>query len=199
MRNRAAAVLLWLAATVAATLLVSAGVGAIRDTTRADELVARPPATTSGDPAPNGATTSTTTVTAPQPSTTGPPSVVVPGTTPPGTTPSGTTPSGTTPPGTTPPGTTPPGTTPPPPPTPPTSAPAAEPVTLTIPSEGGSATIRFGPDAVTVVAATPAAGYAAKVSPQGATAVRVEFENEDRRSRIDASWDGGPVTDVRED
>jgi hypothetical protein len=89
-----------------------------------------------------------------------------------------------------------------PPPTapPPTTAvPAPEPITLTIPSEGGSATIRFSPDAVTVVAATPAAGYAAKVSSQGATAVRVEFENDDRRSRIEASWNGGPVTDVRED
>lgn len=198
MRTRAAAVLLWLAATVAATLLVSAGVGAIRDTTRADELVARPPATTSGDLDPSGASTSTTTVTAPQPSTTGPPSVVVPGSTPSGTTPTGTTPPGTSPPGTSPPGTSPPAP-PPPPATPPTSAPAPEPVTLTIPSEGGSATIRFSPDAVTVVAATPAAGYAAKVSPQGSTAVRVEFENEDRRSRIDASWDGGPVSEVRED
>jgi hypothetical protein len=194
-RTRAAAVLLWLAATVAATLLVSAGVGAIRDTTRVDELVARPPATTAdtvpatGEPS---AATPSTTAPLPLPPTTRPPSTaapsVAPTTAPPGPPPTAAPPTAA-PPTTAPPSTAPPTTGPPP----------VEPVTLTIPSEGGSATIRFAPDAVTVLAATPAAGYAAKVSPQGSTAVRVEFESEERRSRIDASWNGGPVSEVRED
>ena len=194
MRTRATAVLLWLAATVAATLLVSAGVGAIRDTTRADELVARPPATT--------ADTAPTDTTAPTGPTLTPSSSAVPAgpTGPAPTVPTPTAPAATAPPATAPPATVPPTPTTPATTAPPTTAaPAPEPVTLTIPSEGGSATIRFSPDAVTVVAATPAAGYAAKVSPQGSTAVRVEFENDDRRSRIEASWNGGPVTDVRED
>ena len=77
-----------------------------------------------------------------------------------------------------------------------TSAPA--PITKSYQLNGGSATLRFSPGGVTVVAATPKPGYTAEVEAEG-SGVRVEFESEAHKSRLDAWWDGGPQVQVRED
>ena len=72
-------------------------------------------------------------------------------------------------------------------------------MTRTIAARGGTATIRYRADDVTVVAATPSSGFAVKVSRSSATRVRIEFEREGDRSRIEAWWDTEPRAEVRED
>jgi hypothetical protein len=79
---------------------------------------------------------------------------------------------------------------------PPTTS--VEPITRTYRVVGGSATIRFSPSAVTVLFATPAPGFTAEVEPHDG-AIRVEFESEGHKSRIDAWWAGGPQAETRED
>jgi hypothetical protein len=71
-------------------------------------------------------------------------------------------------------------------------------VTRTYELVGGTATIRFSPSGITVLSATPKPGFAAEVEPEG-TGMKVEFESEVHRSRIDAWWAGGPQTETRED
>lgn len=56
---------------------------------------------------------------------------------------------------------------------------------------GGTATIRFGPGAVEVLGAVPAAGFAVDVEPEEG-GIRVDFESDDHRSRLRAWWDDGP-------
>jgi hypothetical protein len=64
---------------------------------------------------------------------------------------------------------------------------------------GGTATLRFSAAGVTVLAATPKPGFSVDVSSAHGNGVRVEFESDDHRSRVDAWWDGGPQDEVRED
>ena len=81
------------------------------------------------------------------------------------------------------------------PPAPATSA-ASE--TRTYHLVGGSASLRFTPEGVTVLWATPNAGFAVDIEQEGA-GVQVDFESDDHRSRVDAWWDGGPQERERED
>lgn len=125
-------------------------------------------------------TTSTTTVTVP------PPTSVVPPTTAPGDPGGGTV-------ATVPPPTqvTPPTTQAPPPPPAPSNK--------TYDLVGGTVTLRFSAAGVTVLAATPKPGFSVEVSSAHDNGKRVEFENDDHRSRVDAWWDGGPRDEVREE
>ena len=63
---------------------------------------------------------------------------------------------------------------------------------------GGTATVYFSATDVHVVVALPEPGFVADVSQQGSTAVRVEFESEDHRSRLDARWVDGPTHEIDE-
>jgi hypothetical protein len=98
--------------------------------------------------------------------------------------------------------TAPPQTSPPPAPAtapPPTTAapPAGE--TRTYNLVGGSAALSFSSAGASVVFATPEPGFEVDVEPQNGNGVRVEFESEGHRSRVDAWWDGGPQDRVREE
>lgn len=64
---------------------------------------------------------------------------------------------------------------------------------------GGTATLRFTPSGVTVVAATPDPGFAVSIEAEESNGIKVEFENDDVRSRVTGWWDGGPRDEVRED
>lgn len=63
---------------------------------------------------------------------------------------------------------------------------------------GGTATLRFSPQGVTVVTATPNPGFSVDVEPEHGNGVKVEFESEAHESRVDGWWDGGPVERVSE-
>jgi len=76
-------------------------------------------------------------------------------------------------------------------------APAAE--TRTYAMVGGTATLRFTAAGVTVVGATPKAGYSVKISDVHDGGARVEFEGESHRSRVDGWWESGPRDEVREE
>jgi len=82
-----------------------------------------------------------------------------------------------------------------------TTVPAAgaQPVTRSYDLVGGSATLRFTAAGVTVVVATPAPGFTVDVGESHDGGVRVEFEGDDHRSRLDGWWDGGPQDEVREE
>jgi hypothetical protein len=63
---------------------------------------------------------------------------------------------------------------------------------------GGTATLRFSPEGVTVVTATPNPGFSVDVEAEHGNGVKVEFESDAHESRVDGWWDGGPVERVRE-
>jgi hypothetical protein len=79
-----------------------------------------------------------------------------------------------------------------------TTAPAATGETRTYTVEGGSAALRFTPDRVEVVWSTPNPGYSVDTEAEHVNGVRVEFESDTHRSRIEGWWDGGPQERVRE-
>jgi hypothetical protein len=58
--------------------------------------------------------------------------------------------------------------------------------------------LRFAPTGVTVVVASPNAGYAVDVEGTHGNGVRVEFRSEEHRSRVEGWWDGGPQDDTEE-
>lgn len=64
---------------------------------------------------------------------------------------------------------------------------------------GGTATLRFEPAGVTVVAATPHPGFSVDIEAEHVTGVKVEFEGDDHRSRVTGWWAGGPRDESRED
>jgi hypothetical protein len=64
---------------------------------------------------------------------------------------------------------------------------------------GGTATLRFEPAGVTVVAATPEPGFSVSIEPEDGTGVQVDFEGHDHRSRVTGWWAGGPQDETRED
>lgn len=81
----------------------------------------------------------------------------------------------------------------------PTTAPPAPTTTTAEPVElrtyslvGGTATLRFAPSGVSLVDAVPAAGFSTEIEPTHSNGIRVEFENESHRSRVEGWWDGGP-------
>jgi hypothetical protein len=97
-----------------------------------------------------------------------------------------------------------------PPPTaaPPAPAPTSPPATTAAPPVaetrtynlvGGTAALSFSPSGASVVFATPEPGFEVDVGSQDGNGVRVEFESEDHRSRVDGWWDGGPQERVREE
>lgn len=85
-----------------------------------------------------------------------------------------------------------------PPPSTTTTAPATAPETRTYNTVGGTATIRFEPGRVSLVSATPKAGFDAKVEQFVANELSVRFRSDTHESRIDAKWDGGPRADIEE-
>ena len=85
-----------------------------------------------------------------------------------------------------------------PPPT--TSAPAPPAVgeTRTYTLVGGTASLRFEPTGVTVVFANPSPGFDVEIEPEHVNGVKVEFESETHKSRLDGWWDGGPQDAIEE-
>lgn len=63
---------------------------------------------------------------------------------------------------------------------------------------GGTTAISFSGNAVEVLWATPNPGFDVEIKP-GSSSVRVEFESNEHKSRIDAWWSDGPQQDIRED
>ncbi|MGV3760669.1 MAG: hypothetical protein ACO1PW_14165, partial [Actinomycetota bacterium] len=80
---------------------------------------------------------------------------------------------------------------------PPTTAAAGE--TRTYALVGGTATLRFEPTGVAVLAATPNPGFSVHAEPEHGNGVKVEFESEGHESQVTGWWDGGPRDEVRED
>ena len=68
---------------------------------------------------------------------------------------------------------------------------------LTFNLVGGITAISFSSTGVEVLWATPNPGFDVDISP--GVDVRVEFESDDHKSRIDAWWSDGPRHEVRED
>lgn len=169
-------VALWLAAGALAVVVASAGVSVVDD-----HLTASRPAPLSAEEVHERVQQAATSTTAagPTPTTASPPSTTT-------SVPAPTTTAG----GTDDPTTG--GTT-----SPPTTAPTP-PVTRTYELVGGTTTIRFSASGVTVLSSTPKPGFTAEVEPEG-TGVKVEFESEDHKSRIDAWWANGPQTQSREE
>lgn len=85
----------------------------------------------------------------------------------------------------------------------PTATPTATPVpqapaqVLTFDLVGGTTSISFSAQGVEVLWATPRPGFTVRID--GGSRVRVEFRSDEHDSRIDAWWDGGPQTSVREE
>lgn len=63
---------------------------------------------------------------------------------------------------------------------------------------GGSVTLRFSSGGVSVVAATPNAGYSVETETTHGTGVRVRFRSEGHESEVEGWWDGGPRDQVQE-
>lgn len=87
--------------------------------------------------------------------------------------------------------------------TPAGSAAPTAPLTTTFPLTGGTATVRFSPDEVAVLSAVPAAGFETDVDTDedddtGDGQIRVEFESDTHRSRLDVWWDGAPRHRIQE-
>lgn len=85
--------------------------------------------------------------------------------------------------------------------TPPTTAaPAPAPVLRTYALVGGTVTLSFTPSGVTPTTTTPNPGFTVEVTPTHDNGVRVEFrsESDDRHSRVEGWWDGGPQDEVDE-
>lgn len=62
---------------------------------------------------------------------------------------------------------------------------------------GGTATVRFSPAGVDVLSAVPDAGFSADVEPEDG-GMRVEFESDHHRSRLDVWWNGEPRYETEE-
>lgn len=68
---------------------------------------------------------------------------------------------------------------------------------LTFNLVGGSTAISFSSDQVRVLWATPKPGFDVDIG--GGSGTRVEFEAHHHKTRLDAWWDGGPKTELREE
>lgn len=74
-----------------------------------------------------------------------------------------------------------------------------EPKTITFELIGGITSIYFSSASVDVLWAEAKPGYTVQIGQRGSNGVRVEFEGEDGRSRLDASWNGSAEWDISED
>lgn len=70
-------------------------------------------------------------------------------------------------------------------------------VVRTFEVDGGTATVRFSPAGVEVLSAVPRAGFSADVESEDG-GMRVEFESDDHRSRLDVWWNGTPRHAIEE-
>jgi hypothetical protein len=82
-------------------------------------------------------------------------------------------------------------------PVPPTSSTFAS-VRRTYNLVGGSVALLFTPTGVSVQFATPKPGFEADINEEGRNGVRVEFESESHRSRVDGWWNAGAQDQVYE-
>lgn len=80
-----------------------------------------------------------------------------------------------------------------------TTAPAATPVARTLQSAGGSVSVTITGSRVTLVAATPAAGFAADVRKSGPDTVEVRFTSGKRESRVEIRIENGVPRERVED
>jgi len=80
-----------------------------------------------------------------------------------------------------------------------TSTPAEPAETRTYPLVGGTTALRFTPAGVEVLWSTPNPGFSVKTEPENGNGVKVEFEGNGHKSRVDGWWDGGPQDRTRED
>ena len=83
-----------------------------------------------------------------------------------------------------------------------TAAPAdsgSPPETRSYALTGGSAALRFSPEGVSVVFATPNPGYSVRSDSTDGGGWRVEFDGDAGRSRVEGWWDGGPQDRVDDD
>lgn len=71
--------------------------------------------------------------------------------------------------------------------------------TRTYPLVGGTTALRFTPSGVEVLWSTPNPGFSVKTEPENSNGVKVEFEGNGHKSRVDGWWDGGPQDRTRED
>lgn len=78
-----------------------------------------------------------------------------------------------------------------------TTQPPAEAETLMFNLTGGTTAISFSATGVKVLWATANSGFDVTIEPES-PGWKVEFRSDDHRSRIDAWWDDGPVTDIEE-
>jgi hypothetical protein len=163
-------------AAVVATFVAWQGVALV-----GDQVTDRPPTPVAADGVDDGST-ATTSTTAPPPGPATTTTTVAP-TGPPG--PASTPPSG--------PGPTQPTTTIPPAPPPPAGT------TRTYNLVGGDVALRFEASGVTVLYATPRAGFTVEVGNSHGTGRSVRFDGDDHRSEVVGWWEGGPVDEVRED
>jgi hypothetical protein len=83
--------------------------------------------------------------------------------------------------------------------TPATTQPGPPPETRTYTLVGGTATLRFTADGVTVWASTPNPGYSAVTEATHDNGIRVEYRSDAHRSRVEGWWDAGPRDEVREE
>lgn len=84
-------------------------------------------------------------------------------------------------------------------PPPPTTVAGPTATTRTYDLVGGTLTLRYHPDGVQVLVATPRAGFTVKAGTSHSNGVQVEFRSDSHRSRVDGWWDAGPRDEVREE
>lgn len=92
-----------------------------------------------------------------------------------------------------------PATSPPATASPPTTNPQVPSEAWTYTLTGGTTTLQFEPSGVTMLVATPNAGYSVEVDPTHDNGIRVEFRSDAHRSRVEGWWDGGPRDEVDEE
>jgi hypothetical protein len=80
-----------------------------------------------------------------------------------------------------------------------TTAPPSDVQTRSFPTSRGTVALNFSPRGVEVDWASPSPGYQLEQGPGDNGGVRVEFEGDDGRSRVDGWWDGGPQWRVDDD
>jgi hypothetical protein len=87
-----------------------------------------------------------------------------------------------------------------------TTAPGASPGSVPAAAEernytliGGQARIRFEPSGVTVVSASPNPGFTMEQKLHDGGEVEVRFRSDGHESRLRASWNNGPASDIEED
>lgn len=78
------------------------------------------------------------------------------------------------------------------------TVPDGPPETHTFQLVGGKTSVYFSSTSVEVLSAQAFDGYTVKIEQRGSNRVRVQFESEDGRSRLDASWNGSAQWEISE-